>query len=67
MTSDVNVYIALNGSDKRRVIVDGNMSMVIDLLRELGREVLAERERAALEANSCAPIPEQNSEVEPSP
>lgn len=47
MVSDVDVYISMKDRGDRRLIVDGSMAMVIDILRELGREALAEREQRA--------------------
>lgn len=61
MVSDVNVHIVLKGSNNRRLIAEGSMALVIDILRELGREVLAERERLATVPMPPLPsTPEQN-------
>lgn len=54
MANDVKVYIALKDTGDRRLIVDGSMSMFVELLRELGREMAPVREDS-LNANAHTP------------
>ena len=62
MVQDLKVSIAVKDGGTQHLIVNGSLALVIDLLRELGREVIAERERSAQQAAQPPTAPQPTAE-----